>query len=372
MTSQQLAHQERRLPLPARAAVSLENDDRLDSVVTTMARFTAPLDDSASGSALRGEWMGHALHPSLTDVPLGLWTAASVLDFFGGSDARPAAQRLLGIGLVAAAPTAAAGWAEWTRVQRPAQRVGITHAALNVAAIGLYAGSWAARRGERHRVGAALAVAGAGVASAAAYLGGHLAAARGVSSRHPALGPQPDGGSDHTVTGDDVVAAVAAQHARITMMVRRVTTSPTDDKARTLRDLLGYLAGHEAVEEELIHPLLPRVGDREQGLARAREERGLAEQIERLGQLDPGSPSFDTQFGLFEEALTRHSSAEEHEELPELARHLTHTDASLILGALAAHERSAATRHGPWAEMLEAARNEVRAQIAKHTAAAHR
>lgn len=369
MSSQQLSSPDRPVPLPARAAVSLENDDRLDPMVSTMARVTAPLGDSATGSALRGEWMGHALHPSLTDLPLGLWTAASVLDFLGGPDARPAAQRLLGVGLIAAAPTAVSGWAEWTRVPRPAQRVGLAHAALNVAAIGLYAGSWAARHSERHRVGAALAVAGAGVASAAAYLGGHLAAARAVASRHPALGPQPHGEADRTVSGDDVVAAVAAQHARITMMVMRVTTSPMDDKAGALRDLLGYLAGHEAVEEELIHPLLPRIGDREQGLARAREEAGMAQQLVRLGQLEPGSPSFDTQLGLFEDALSRHASAEEHEELPELARHLTHTDATLILDALAAHESAASTREGSWAEMLEAARSEVRAQINRHTPA---
>lgn len=372
MTSQELSSPDRQLPPPARAAVSLEQDARLDPAVNTMARVTAPLGDSTLGSALRGQWLGHALHPALTDVPLGLWTATSVLDVFGGAGARPAAQRLLGIGLLAAGPTAAAGWAEWTRVQRPAQRVGLAHAALNVAAVGLYAGSWAARRSERHRVGAVLAVAGAGVVSAAAYLGGHLAAARGVSSRHPALGTQNHGELDRTVTGDDVVAAIAAQHARITLMVQRVTASPAHDKTAALRDLLGYLAGHEAVEEELIHPLLPRIGDREQGLARAREEAGMAEQILRLGQLEPGSPSFDTQFGLFEEALRHHASAEEREELPQLVRHLTHTDAALILEALAAHEGAAATRRGPWAEMLGAARNEVRARIDTHTPAARR
>jgi hypothetical protein len=53
-------------------------------------------------------------------------------------------------------------------------------------AIGAYAASWVARRRGRHRIGRRLALAGAGVAGVGAYLGGHLAAARKVGSRHPA------------------------------------------------------------------------------------------------------------------------------------------------------------------------------------------
>ena len=31
-------------------------------------------------NALHGTWLGHPLHPVLTDVPLGAWTAARSLD----------------------------------------------------------------------------------------------------------------------------------------------------------------------------------------------------------------------------------------------------------------------------------------------------
>lgn len=171
--------------------MALENDSRLDAAVTTMSEAMAPLDDSPTGDALRGKWLGHALHPVLTDLPIGMFTATSVLDVFGGSASHAAAQRLLGVGLLGAAPTAVTGWAEWTRAERPAQRVGVAHAALNVAAIALYAGSWAARRGGRHRFGAVLATGGAGVLGAAAYLGGHLTTVRKVSSRHPAFTSAP-------------------------------------------------------------------------------------------------------------------------------------------------------------------------------------
>ena len=50
-------------------------------------------------SVLRGDWLGHAVHPLLTDVVIGTWTSATLLDLFGGRDSSAAAQRLIGTGL---------------------------------------------------------------------------------------------------------------------------------------------------------------------------------------------------------------------------------------------------------------------------------
>lgn len=175
------------LPSAARAAVGLENDERLDPAVAKAAQLTHSLRDSATGSALRGEWMGHALHPALTDLPIGLFTSTAALDLLGGKASQPAAQKLVGMGLLSAVPTALTGWAEWSRADHRAQRVGIAHAALNVASLGLFAGSWMARRAAHHRLGAALSLAGSGMTVAAAYLGGHLVTVRDVASRHPAF-----------------------------------------------------------------------------------------------------------------------------------------------------------------------------------------
>jgi hypothetical protein len=137
-------------------------------------------------SLLRGEWLGHAVHPLLTDVVLGTWTSATVLDLFGGHDSSAAARRLVGTGLLAAAPTAWTGWAEWLAAGQREKRVGLVHAVTNGVAIGAYAASWVARRRGRHSTGARLALAGAAVSGVGAYLGGHLIEARKVSSRHPA------------------------------------------------------------------------------------------------------------------------------------------------------------------------------------------
>ena len=55
-----------------------------------------------------------------------------------------------------------------------------------VVSAGVYAASWVARRQGKDAAGTRLALVGMGVSGAAAYLGGHLAAARKVSSHHPA------------------------------------------------------------------------------------------------------------------------------------------------------------------------------------------
>jgi hypothetical protein len=142
----------------------------------------------ARGSVLRGEWLGHALHPVLTDLVIGTWTSATLLDLFGGRDSSAGAKRLIGMGLLAAGPTAWTGWAEWSAAGSRDKRVGLVHAVTNGIAIGTYAASWRARQGGRHGLGASLALAGVAVSGAGAYLGGHLASARKVSSHHPAFG----------------------------------------------------------------------------------------------------------------------------------------------------------------------------------------
>src|ERR687886_2716170 len=98
--------------------------------------------------ALSGTWLGHALHPFLTDFPIGTWTSAVVLDVVGGRAGRPAARRLIATGILAAVPTAASGlndWADTTPKSDPVRRVGAVHAVANVTALGLYAASFAAR-----------------------------------------------------------------------------------------------------------------------------------------------------------------------------------------------------------------------------------
>jgi len=184
------------LPGIVRLTRGLEETDALDRPVQALEPLIETVfGTGARGSVLRGEWLGHAVHPLLTDVVLGTWTSASLLDLFGGPDSSTAAQRLLATGLLAAGPTAWTGWAEWSAAGRRDKRVGLVHAVTNAVAIGVYAASWSARRRGRHGRGVGLALAGAAVSGVGGYLGGHLAAARKVASHHPAFNDAAQGAS---------------------------------------------------------------------------------------------------------------------------------------------------------------------------------
>lgn len=131
--------------------------------------------------AARGKWLGHALHPALTDVPIGLWTSAVVLDAVGGRAAEPSADRLVGLGALAAIPTAVAGLADWSESSPRARRQGVVHALYNTLALGLFGGSLLARRRGSRAAGKRLALLGAAALGGGGYIGAHLAYAEGVS-----------------------------------------------------------------------------------------------------------------------------------------------------------------------------------------------
>lgn len=170
-----------------RFARHVEDDSRLDGLVEALGPVADRLiADPARRNALLGHWLGHALHPLMTDLPLGLWMSGTILDLAGGEERRSAAQLLIGLGVAAALPTALTGLAEWGGVERTRdRRTGVAHAVVNSTALVCYAGSWRARRRGRDRLGRTLALAGGSAAMVGGYLGGHLTTARDVGSKHP-------------------------------------------------------------------------------------------------------------------------------------------------------------------------------------------
>ena len=133
--------------------------------------------------ALSGTWLGHALHPLLTDLPIGTWTSAVLLDWLGGGASQDAADRLIALGLAFTVPASATGLTEWADSEPASdavRRVGFVHAAANAGATVLFGASLAARRRGARGAGKLLALAGAGVLGASGHLGGHLSYAKGV------------------------------------------------------------------------------------------------------------------------------------------------------------------------------------------------
>src|SRR3954451_6301553 len=145
--------------------------------------------------AISGTWLGHAVHPMLTDVVIGSFTSATLLDLLGGDDDGTAAERLIAVGIAAYGPTALTGvndWADSEPVDDAVRRVGLVHASTNAVALTLYGSSLAARRRGSRTKGKLLSVAGATVLAAGGYLGGHLSFTKGVGPNQTAYDPGPD------------------------------------------------------------------------------------------------------------------------------------------------------------------------------------
>lgn len=166
-------------PMLRRAAERLRHVEALDPWGDRLQRAVLEALDEDMRARLRGRWLGHPLHPTLSDVPIGLWTSSVVLDAAGGERGEAAADLLLWLGILASVPTAAAGVLDWSEATRPSRRQGLVHAACNLLALELFVWSAAARRRSRSK-GKRLSAAGAVALVVGGYLGGHLAYAEGV------------------------------------------------------------------------------------------------------------------------------------------------------------------------------------------------
>src|SRR6185312_8103638 len=74
----------------------------------------------AAKNALHGVWLGHPLHPAITDVPVGSWTVAAALDILeirGDSHYQSGADFAVLLGLLGAVPAAISGATDWSDTQ---------------------------------------------------------------------------------------------------------------------------------------------------------------------------------------------------------------------------------------------------------------
>ena len=142
-----------------------------------------------------GRWVGHPLHPALSDLPIGLWTGVMVLD---ATDRDPAPRRgidaagmLSAAGIIAAGATALTGLNDWAVSNDQDRRVGLLHGLLNTAALGLQGASLGTRVAGHRGTARALGAASLGVTAAAGYLGGHLVFTKGVMVSRVAWATEP-------------------------------------------------------------------------------------------------------------------------------------------------------------------------------------
>jgi nitrite reductase/ring-hydroxylating ferredoxin subunit/uncharacterized membrane protein len=160
----------------------------LEALDTVAVRLGGLVHRALAGDRLKnlasGTWLGHPLHPVLSDLPIGCWSCATALDLAGGESGRRGAELLAAAGAVTAVPTLISGFADWSDTNDSDRRIGVVHAASGLAALSLYATSFAVRVGGATRVARALRLAGFGAAAAGGYLGGHLTFGRGIGVDH--------------------------------------------------------------------------------------------------------------------------------------------------------------------------------------------
>ncbi|SDL58260.1 Ferredoxin subunit of nitrite reductase or a ring-hydroxylating dioxygenase [Nonomuraea maritima] len=173
----------RRFAGPVALADRLEKSKAMDKPVGVLAKaIRRRLPQSPLRDMLHGVPLGEPVHPPLATVSLGCWLSTALLDL---ARADPRASRLLlAAGVLNALPTAAAGLTDWSSLHREQQRVGFVHMMANLAALGLFSASLAARIRGHERPGRALSYAGLMVGGLGAYLGGHLSFRQAAGANH--------------------------------------------------------------------------------------------------------------------------------------------------------------------------------------------
>lgn len=146
-------------------------------------------------SLLNGTFLGHPLHPAITDVPIGAWLLAVVFDIVwlvspsANAWAARGAEALVLIGILAAVGAAITGLADWSDTYGAERTVGLYHAGLNTLALVLYVVSFVLRLGLANGESVFAAVIGfVGIISVliAAYLGGDMVFGKGTNVNHTA------------------------------------------------------------------------------------------------------------------------------------------------------------------------------------------
>ncbi len=170
----------------------LEEAEALDEPARALAKVVhQATQPRLVKNALSGTWLGHRFHPLMVPLPIGFWTGALVFDLIATRRARWAADVLVGSGVAAAVPTAAAGLSDWSDTVGGPRRVGLVHATCNTLALLSYSASLVARLLGRRKAGVGLSLVGATAITAGGYLGGHLSYVNAIGVERKAFAGGP-------------------------------------------------------------------------------------------------------------------------------------------------------------------------------------
>jgi len=226
------------------AVERVERQDWLESLAEPLQRAVSAVYEAGGNTGRRirdvthGTWLGHPLHPVLTDIPLGAWTVAAVLDVSSSRHQERAADTAIGLGLVGAIGAAITGLTDWQHTSAGDRRVGLVHGLLNVSATALYAVSFGLRMRGARGAGRTMAGLGLTVALGAAYLGGHLVYRRRIGVDHA---PRPEWGDFTAVLPE--AELVEAKPRRVDARGTPVVLVRRADRIYALADTCAHLGG---------------------------------------------------------------------------------------------------------------------------------
>lgn len=158
----------------------IESSHRIDALANPLADAVHETLERVEPlkTALNGSWLGHPLHPVLTDIPVGAWTAVMVLDASAGSEPHDgygrATETAIAVGLAGAVGSAVTGLTDWSDTDGGSRRLGLVHGLINLTATSFYVASLLARRRGQQTAGRSYSTVGYALLLAGAYLGGSL------------------------------------------------------------------------------------------------------------------------------------------------------------------------------------------------------
>jgi nitrite reductase/ring-hydroxylating ferredoxin subunit/uncharacterized membrane protein len=152
--------------------------DRVAEGVQPKVQEAVEAGGTTARNVLDGVWFEVPLHPVLTDVPVGSWTAALVFDGVdaatGSKAVRNAADASLVMGILGAFGAAITGLSDWRYLSGGSRRMGVAHGLLNTVGLALSIVSLILRAMGRRNAGRMAFLAGYSVSGMAAHLGGEL------------------------------------------------------------------------------------------------------------------------------------------------------------------------------------------------------
>jgi nitrite reductase/ring-hydroxylating ferredoxin subunit/uncharacterized membrane protein len=152
--------------------------DEISDAVQPEVQKAVDAGGTTARNVLDGVWLEAPLHPVLTDVPIGSWTATLVFDGLdlatGKRSVRHAADASLVFGTLGALGAAVTGLSDWRYLSGGSRRMGITHGLLNTVGLILSVVSLFQRATGRRNAGRLVFLTGYSISGMAAHLGGEL------------------------------------------------------------------------------------------------------------------------------------------------------------------------------------------------------